>query len=136
MAGGPGPPAITLRLASTGALVPVPGSANSPASGLTVGSFAAARPGQALVMSVRPPCEVKIPALPAGKGDLQPADPVPQSYPLQLCGPGHRFSASVIVVRLPWSGYRGVSGGWSTPRRDDAPPSRVYSTQKSRGCTL
>jgi len=83
-------------LTSSGALVPVPDGANTLVRGLTAGSFAAVRPGQALLTSVRPPCEVK---LPAGKGDLQPADPVPQAYPLRLCGPGHRFSASVIVVQ-------------------------------------
>lgn len=94
-------------LVSSGALVPVPGGANSLVKGLTAGSFAAVRPGQALVTSVRPPCEVKIPAMPAGKGDLEPADPVPQSYPLRLCALGHRFSASVIVVRLSW--YMGAA---------------------------
>ena len=94
-------------LTSSGALVAVPDGENSLVRGLTAGSFAAVRPGQALLTSVRPPCEVKIPV---GKGDLEPADPLPPSYPLRLCGPGHRFSASVIVVRLPWCGYRGVSG--------------------------
>jgi hypothetical protein len=86
-------------LTSSGVLVPVPDGANSLVKGLTAGSFAAVRPGRALLTSVRPPCEVKIPV---GKGDLQPADPVPQAYPLRLCGPGHRFSASVVVVRLSW----------------------------------
>jgi hypothetical protein len=105
-------------LASSGALVPVPDGTNSLVKGLTAGSFSAVRPDQALVTSVRPPCEVKFPA---GEGDLEPADPVPQSYPLRLCGPGHRFSASVIVVRL------------SPVRR---PPSTVYSTRNCRGCTL
>ena len=98
-------------LASSGALVPVPDGANTLVQGLTAGSFAAVRPGQALLTSVRPPCEVKIPV---GKGDLQPADPVPQAYPLRLCGPGHRFSASVIVIRLWW-----CQAGPSLPRRDN-----------------
>jgi hypothetical protein len=117
-------------LVSSGALVSVPGGANSLVKGLTAGSFAAVRPGQALVTSVRPPCEVKIPAMPAGKGDLEPADPVPQSYPLRLCAPGHRFSASVIVVRLSW--YMAAAMPW----RDDTPPSTVYSILNSRGRTL
>jgi hypothetical protein len=83
-------------LASSGALVPIPDGANSLVKGLTAGSFAAVRPGQALVTSVRPPCQVTISA---GKGDLQPADSIPRAYPLRFCAPGHRFSASVIVVR-------------------------------------
>ncbi len=119
-------------LASSGALVPVPDGANTLVRGLTAGSFAAVRPGQALVTSVRPPCEVKIPV---GKGELQPADSVPQAYPLRLCGPGHRFSASVIVVRLLWRVRRG--GHARACLAGTAPsPSTVYSTRNSRRCTL
>jgi hypothetical protein len=83
-------------LASSGALVPIPDGANSLVKGLTAGSFAAVRPGQALVTSVRPPCQVTVQA---GKGDLQPADPVPRTYPLRFCAPGHRFSASIVIMR-------------------------------------
>jgi hypothetical protein len=83
-------------LVSSSALVPIPDGANSLVKGLTAGLFAAVRPGQALVTSVRPPCQVTVSA---GKGDLQPADPVPAAYPLRFCPPGHRFSASIIVVR-------------------------------------
>jgi hypothetical protein len=83
-------------LVSSGALVPIPDGANSLIEGLTAGSFAAVRPGQALVTSVRPPCQV---AISASKGDLQPADSVPKAYPLRFCAPGHRFSASIIVAR-------------------------------------
>ena len=83
-------------LASSSALVPIPDVANSLVKGLTAGLFAAVRPGQAFVTSVRPPCHVTISA---GKGDLQPADPVPAAYPLRFCAPGHRFGASIIVVR-------------------------------------
>jgi hypothetical protein len=86
-------------LTSSGALVAVPDGENSLVRGLTAGSFAAVRPGQALLTSVRPPCEVKIPVV---KGALEPSDPLPPAYPLRFCGPGHRFSASVIVVRLSW----------------------------------
>ena len=83
-------------LVSSSALIPIPDGANSLIEGLTAGSFAAVRPGQALVTSVRPPCQVTISA---SKGDLQPADPVPEAYPLRFCAPGHRFSASIIVAR-------------------------------------
>jgi hypothetical protein len=83
-------------LVSSRALVPIPDGANSLVKGLTAGLFAAIGPGQALVTSVRPPCQVTVSA---GKGDLQPADQVPAAYPLRFCPPGHRFSASVIVVR-------------------------------------
>src|SRR5487761_1148076 len=44
-------------LVSSGALVPIPDGANSLVKGLTAGLFAAVRPGQALVTSVRPPCQ-------------------------------------------------------------------------------
>jgi hypothetical protein len=82
-------------LASSSALVPKPNPAGTLARGVTGASFAAARPGQALVTSVRPPCQTTIPA----KGELEPAFPLPGTYPLRFCAPGHRFSASIIVVR-------------------------------------
>jgi hypothetical protein len=83
-------------LASGSVLKPVPNGAASLVKGATEGSFTAVRTGQVLVTSVRPPCQV---ALSAGKGDLQPADPVPRSYPLRFCPPGQRFSVSIIVRR-------------------------------------
>jgi hypothetical protein len=46
--------------------------------------------------SVRPPCEV---AIPASKPGLPPSDTVPRTYPLRFCAPGHRFSVSIVVVR-------------------------------------
>jgi hypothetical protein len=82
-------------LASSSVLKPVPNGEASLVKGATGAWFAAVRPGQALVTSVRPPCQVMIPA---GKGDLQPADQVPRTYPLRFCAPGHRFSVSIIVV--------------------------------------
>jgi hypothetical protein len=82
--------------ASSAALVPAPDPAGLLARGVTGASFTAAKPGKVLVTSVRPPCNLKFPA---GKGDLQPADPVPTTYPLRLCPVGQRFSASVIVQR-------------------------------------
>jgi hypothetical protein len=83
-------------LVSSDALMPTPNPALTLARGVTGASFAAVRPGQVLVTSVRPPCRV---AIPLGKGDLEPAFPVPSVYPLQFCAPGHRFSVSIIVLR-------------------------------------
>ena len=82
-------------LASSGALQPTPNGAASLAVGVTGGWFSAVRPGRVLVTSVRPPCQV---AISAEKGDLQPADPVPKSYPLRFCPPGQRFSVSIVVT--------------------------------------
>jgi hypothetical protein len=82
-------------LVSSDALVPIPNPALTLVRGVTGASFAAVRPGQVLVTSVRLPCRVTIPL---GKGDLEPAFPVPAAYPLQFCAPGHRFSASIIVL--------------------------------------
>jgi len=82
-------------LASSGALRPTPNGAASLAMGITGGWFTAVRPGRVLLTSVRPPCQV---AISAGKGDLQPADPVPKSYPVRFCPPGQRFSVTVTVT--------------------------------------
>jgi hypothetical protein len=82
-------------LASSSALQPTPNGEASLVMGETGAWFTAVRPGQVLVTSVRPPCQV---AIAAGKGDLQPADPVPKSYPLRFCPPGQRFSVSIIVT--------------------------------------
>jgi hypothetical protein len=35
----------------------------------------------------------------AAKSGLEPAFPLPRTYPLRFCGPGHRFSVSIIVLR-------------------------------------
>jgi hypothetical protein len=82
-------------LASGGALKPVPSGEASLVKGVTGARFSAVRPGWVLVTSVRPPCEV---AIPWDKGGLEPADPVPKSYPLRFCAPGHRFSVSIVVA--------------------------------------
>lgn len=82
-------------LASGSALKPAPNGAASLVKGVTGAWFAAVRPGRVLVTSVRPPCQVPVSA---GKGGLQPADPVPKSYPLRFCPPGHRFSVSINVT--------------------------------------
>lgn len=82
-------------LTSSGALTPSAQGTLAPARGVTGASFDAVRPGQALLTSVRPPCEVKFPLQ---KGDLEPAFPVPRTYPLRLCAPDHRFRASIVVL--------------------------------------
>jgi hypothetical protein len=83
-------------LVSGSALKPAPSGAASLAKGVTGAWFSAVRPGQVLVTSVRPPCQV---AIAAAKGDLEPSDPLPRSYPLRFCAPGHRFSVSIVVAR-------------------------------------
>lgn len=82
-------------LASSGVLRPTSSGEGSLVKGVTGAWFTAVRPGQVLVTSVRPPCQV---AISAGKGDLQPAGPLPKSYPLRFCAPGHRFSVSITVT--------------------------------------
>jgi hypothetical protein len=82
-------------LVSGSALAPANGTAPTPAPGITSASFAAMRPGQVIVTAVRPPCHIAIGA----KGGLEPASPLPRTYPLRFCTPGHRFSVSVIVLR-------------------------------------
>jgi hypothetical protein len=81
-------------LASGDALVPIPGAVM--AGAVTSASFAAVQPGRVIMTSVRPPCQV---AVPSGKNELEPADPLPRVYPLKSCPPGTRFSALVIVQR-------------------------------------
>jgi hypothetical protein len=82
-------------LASSGALRPVLHGEASLVKGVTAALFAAVRPGQVLVTSVRPPCQV---AISGEKGGLEPAEPVPTSYPLRFCPPGQRFSVAITVV--------------------------------------
>ncbi len=81
-------------LVSGNALTPIPGTVK--ANGVTSASFAAVQPGRAIMTSVRPPCQV---AVPSAKHELEPAFPLPKTYPLRSCAPGHRFSALVIVRR-------------------------------------
>jgi hypothetical protein len=44
--------------------------------------------------SVRLPCHI---AIGAAKGGLEPAFQLPKTYPFRFCGPGRRFSVSIIV---------------------------------------
>jgi hypothetical protein len=91
----PGSSAWLRPLAGGSALVPAKSAPPTRAPGVTSASFAAMRPGQAVMTSVRPPCHIAIGA----KGGLEPGFPVPTTYPLRFCAPGHRFSVSVIVLR-------------------------------------
>jgi len=83
-------------LVSSGAVVRVPAVTPAPATGVTSASFAAVRPGQAIMTSVRPPCQVPIPS---AKGGIEPGFPLPKSYPLRFCAPARRFSVSITVLR-------------------------------------
>jgi hypothetical protein len=81
-------------LASSSVLTSVPNGELSLVAGLTEGWFAGARPGQASITSVRPPCQVAIPRKP----ELEPGFPVPESYPLRFCAPERRFSVVIVVM--------------------------------------
>jgi hypothetical protein len=83
-------------VASSGSLEPSPDPAGALARGVTGGSFAAIRPGQVLVTSVRPPCRGP---LSKNLHELEPADPLPRIYPIQYCSTGHRFSTWITVLR-------------------------------------
>jgi hypothetical protein len=92
----PGPGRWLRPLVSSSAVLPIPGAARTLAPGVTGASFAAVRPGQVIMTSVRPPCQF---AVPLRKGDIEPAFPLPRAYPLRDCAPDRRFSASIIVLR-------------------------------------
>jgi hypothetical protein len=81
-------------LASSDVLVSVPNGVFSLVAGLTGASFAAARPGQVLITSIRSPCS----AATISKNEAEPARPVPRVYPLGFCPPQGRFSVSITVV--------------------------------------
>jgi hypothetical protein len=78
-----------------GAVVTAPGATTTPA-GVTQGLFAAARPGQAIMTSVLPPCQYTVPM---PKNVFEPADPLPTTNIRRACPPDHRFSALIIVLR-------------------------------------
>jgi hypothetical protein len=82
-------------LASSSVLKPVPNGELSLIAGLTEGRFAAAQAGQALITSIRPPCKG---AIGYSKNELQPAFPLPRTYPLRSCAPDGRFSVTLVVV--------------------------------------
>jgi len=82
-------------LASSVVLRAVPNGAFSLAAGLAGGSFAAARPGQAFITSLRPPCAGPV----TQKNEAQPKHPVPRIYPLHSCTPQRRFMVTIVVLR-------------------------------------
>lgn len=82
-------------LVSGNALVGAPNGALSLIAGVTGASFRATRPGRVLITSVRPPCQVAIPA----KNEAEPASSVPTTYPLRSCAPSRRFSVVIVVTR-------------------------------------
>jgi hypothetical protein len=84
-------------LASSNVLTPVPNGALSLIAGLTEEFFVAARTGQVLITSVRPPCQIDIPQWKEG-GGIEPAFPVPRTYPLRFCAPAQRLSVSILVI--------------------------------------
>jgi hypothetical protein len=84
-------------LASSNVLTPIPNGELSLVAGLTEEFFAAARTGQVLITSVRPPCQFDIPQWKTG-GGIEPAFPVPKTYPLRFCAPAHRLSVSILVI--------------------------------------
>jgi hypothetical protein len=81
-------------LASSNVLRPVPNGEPSLIAGLTEGWFAGARPGQASITSVQPPCRIVSQA----KGDIEPASSLPASHPIGVCMPEHRFSVLIVVL--------------------------------------
>jgi hypothetical protein len=83
-----------MPLASSDVLVPVPADGMSRPAGLTGESFAAARPGQVRITSIRRPCV----AVMMGKDEVEASGSLPRVYPLGLCPAPGRFSVSVTVL--------------------------------------
>lgn len=81
-------------LASSGVIKPVPNGALSLIAGLTGESFAGIRSGRVFITSLRPPCTGAI----TQKNELEPAFPLPKTYPLHACTPQRRFSVTVVVL--------------------------------------
>jgi hypothetical protein len=81
-------------LASSVVLRAVPNGAFSLVAGLTGGSFAAVRPGQAFITSLRPPCAGPI----TQRNEAQPKYPLPRTYPLHSCTPQRRFIVTIVVL--------------------------------------
>ena len=81
-------------LASSDVIKPVPNGALSLIAGLTGESFAGVRPGRVFITSLRPPCTGAL----TQKNEVEPAFPLPKTYPLHACAPQRRFSVTVIVM--------------------------------------
>lgn len=81
-------------LASSGVIKPVPNGVLSLIAGLTGESFAGVRPGRVFITSLRPPCTGAM----TQKNEVEPAFPLPKTYPLHACAPQRRFSVMVVVL--------------------------------------
>ena len=81
-------------LASSDVIKPVPNGGLSLIAGLTGESFAGVRSGRVFITSLRPPCTGAF----AQKNEIEPAFPLPKTYPLHACAPQRRFSVTVVVV--------------------------------------
>jgi hypothetical protein len=81
-------------LASSDVIKPVPNGALSLIAGLTGESFAGVRPGRVFITSLRPPCTGAM----TQKNEVEPAFPLPKTYPLHACAPQRRFSVTVVVL--------------------------------------
>lgn len=78
------------------ALKQIPGAGPAVTNGITSATYAAVRPGQVLLASVRPPCQL---AFAPHKGGLQPRITIARLSPGRSCSPGHFFSTSISVLR-------------------------------------
>ena len=81
-------------LASSDVIKPVPNGALSLIAGLTGESFAGIRSGRVFITSLRPPCTGAF----TQKNEIEPAFPLPKTYPLHACAAQRRFSVTVVVV--------------------------------------
>jgi hypothetical protein len=81
-------------LASSDVIKPVPNGALSLIAGLTGESFAGVRRGRVFITSLRPPCAGAM----TQKNEIEPAFPLPKTYPLHACAPQRRFSVTVVVL--------------------------------------
>jgi len=82
-------------VASGHALTGIPNGTFSLPVGLTAASYAAVRPGESLITSVRPPCAGSL----AGKNELEPSGPVPGPHPIRVCAPDRVFVVTIMVLR-------------------------------------
>jgi hypothetical protein len=78
------------------ALKPVPGAGPAVINGITGATYAAVRPGQVVLASVRPPCQL---AFASQKGGLQPRFKTVKLSPGRSCSPGRFFSTTISVLR-------------------------------------
>jgi hypothetical protein len=78
------------------ALKPVPGSGSAAANGITGVTYVAVAPGQAGIVSVRPPCQI---VFAPQEGGAQPRFRAVKLSAGRFCSAGRFFSTSVDVLR-------------------------------------